>query len=476
MDTIKCLVDLGAKIDAVNKQNHGVVELSAFKQFIDVLEYFIRMADDRLPVWQNLVKFYGSDVDEEAESAAKCLKLMSQPDTVMNPNWESMYQHGVMAKVTKVIQGNLSHGAKTETFYLLLNLLPELKIREQFVQNGGIEATVKLLKVNNNTVVTLAARVIKELVVYEEKDYADMCIANDIIPAVVHVLKTNREAEVLVEVIMVLSNLAEGRAQHQSALARATGTFTALVALYKNCNSKAVLLALTHAIATICRDHPDNQNLMIQENIASNLISLTMLKFKDVQLKAVQAIQALAHNNNKTQQTLKEEGAIRPLMSLLKKSRQTDLQEQTARALWTLAGEDNEEQGKMANEIGVQQLIEFLASLSEHLHYIGSEGLGVLAQGPVSKESEIAQANGVNPLVRLLRSDKEHIVLSVVRTLRHLCVGVGYTIHRHNQATIAQSRGTKFLVAMMAHSKNELIQVEAAHTLGCVALGKSFYS
>merc|ERR1712038_1118864 len=127
----------------------------------------------------------------------------------------------------------------------------------------------------------------------------------------------------------------------------------------------------------------------------------------------------------------------------------------------------------MAGLMGVTLLIEFLTSLSERLHYIGSEGLSVLAQGPLSQQTAIANANGVHPLVRLLRSDKEHIVLSVIRTLRYLCVGVGYVPHAANQASVAQSRGIKFLVAMMAHSQNELIQVEAAHTLGCVALGNN---
>ena len=75
-------------------------------------------------------------------------------------------------------------------------------------------------------------------------------------------------------------------------------------------------------------------------------------------------------------------------------------------------------------------------------------------------------------LVSLLSSDKEHIVLSVVRTLRHLCVGVGYVPHARNQSSLAQSNGIRYLVALMTHSRDEVIQVEAAHTLGCAALGK----
>ena len=93
-------------------------------------------------------------------------------------------------------------------------------------------------------------------------------------------------------------------------------------------------------------------------------------------------------------------------------------QEKTACALWSLAGDDAEERRHMAEAMDTHTLIEFLSSLSEDLHFIGSEGLGVLAQGPLNKQDEIARANGVHPLVRLLRSDKEYIVLNVIRTIR----------------------------------------------------------
>jgi hypothetical protein len=90
----------------------------------------------------------------------------------------------------------------------------------------------------------------------------------------------------------------------------------------------------------------------------------------------------------------------------------------------------------------------------------------------LNQQNQIAQSNGVYPLVRLLRSDKEHIVLSVIRSLRYLCVGVGNVPHTKNQNTISTSRGVKLLIALMVHSLAELIQVEAAYTLGCVSLGE----
>jgi len=70
-----------------------------------------------------------------------------------------------------------------------------------------------------------------------------------------------------------------------------------------------------------------------------------------------------------------------------------------------------------------------------------------------------------------MKSQHEYIVRSVIKTIRYLCVGVGCVPHERNQNTISQSRGIKFLVALMVHSANEEVQVEAALTLGYVSLG-----
>ena len=71
LEVVKCLVQLGAKLHVVNNQNHGIVELCAFKGFIHILEYFIELDHERLPVWKNLIKFMTSESEEEAEAAAE---------------------------------------------------------------------------------------------------------------------------------------------------------------------------------------------------------------------------------------------------------------------------------------------------------------------------------------------------------------------------------------------------------------------
>ena len=59
--------------------------------------------------------------------------------------------------------------------------------------------------------------------------------------------------------------------------------------------------------------------------------------------------------------------------------------------------------------------------------------VGVLSQGAHNKQMAIAEANGIQPLIRQLRSSNLNVVTSVIKTLRHLAVGVGELMTRVSQ-------------------------------------------
>lgn len=79
-DMVELLLSLGAKIDAVDSQKHGAVELCALKKHIDLLKYFMKLNHEDLPVWKNLMKFMTADVDEDAEAAGKTLYILTKPE------------------------------------------------------------------------------------------------------------------------------------------------------------------------------------------------------------------------------------------------------------------------------------------------------------------------------------------------------------------------------------------------------------
>ena len=367
------------------------------------------------------------------------------------------------------MRSSVSDDAKVDTLEMLHHMLPEMEVKDQISSSGGIPVLVRLLKGPGDQIVKMAARTLKEL--FSVSRYADQAAQNGVIPALIKALQTVKDAVVRAEVADALGNLTEAGVQHQQSVCTTQGAIQCIVSQYDTM-SKPLLLALTQAVKKTAQGHPDNQVALVNEGVAKHIVMLTRDKSRDLQQAAVEAVYSLAHENPQTQRSMMGQHLVRPLMALLRKSRQPPLQELTARALWALAGDSLEERRTMAAAMSVPKLIEFVSSLSEELHFIGSEGLGVLSQGAVSQHGEIAEAGGVYPLVRQLRSDKEHIVLSVIRTLRYLCVGVGYVPHHKNQSTISQARGVKYLVGIMVHSRDELLQVEAAHTLGCAALGE----
>lgn len=472
LDSINCLITLGAKVNAINNQNHGAVEICAMKNYINILEHFIKLNNDQLPVWKNLLRFMSSEVEEEAIAAGNCLETLSHEtdEGEINPHWEALYKSGCVPTIVKVSKSTVADEAKDPALSVLLNILEKHEVKEQVFSSGGIPAFVKLLKSNQCQTVRLAAKILKELATI--KEYADNMVQNNVLAGLLKVMQSIPDIEALVETVDALGNIAEASPQHQVAIGQLPGCLQSLVALYKDQKDKGLLFSLNKTVGKLANKNQNNQNIIAELGAASYVVILCRTKNKDLQLSSVEAIHKLAEDNGKTQRVILNERAQDHLMQLLKKTRAEALLEKTAMALWALAGDSLDEQRKMAEKMEVNLLIEFINSLSEDLHLIGSEGLGVLAQGPLNCQTEIANANGIHPLVRRLKSDKEEIVLSIIRTLRYMCVGVGYVPHKRNQTTIMQSRGIKFLIALMVHSKDEMIQVESAVTLGCVSLGK----
>ena len=60
-------------MDAVDSKGHGIVDLCVVRRDCRILDYYARLAIDRMNVWKRLIKLVKSDFDEEAEAASWCL-------------------------------------------------------------------------------------------------------------------------------------------------------------------------------------------------------------------------------------------------------------------------------------------------------------------------------------------------------------------------------------------------------------------
>lgn len=475
IDAVEHLMKAGAKVDVINAHNHGAVELCALKQYIEMLEYLIKINHAQIPVWKNLIKFLSSESEEEAESAGKCLETLTLPssESGINEKWKPFYDHGGVTTIVKVAKSSIGDAAKIPAFKTLLNIIGREEVKEQVSSTGGISTFIRLLKTNGNTnhyVIQLAAEILRELAPIPV--YAEVIAQNNGIASLVKVLQTVHNPEVLVPVTDCLGNLAEADPKYQTQIGTAQGCIQQIVSLLEEKPDRELLHALARAVGKIADNDIANQNAFVSLGVTIHIVTLTRLKAKEIQTTAVEAIRKLATNNPDTQKQIVAEKVPELLLKLLKDSRAEQVQEKTALALWALAGIEFDVKRYIAEKIGVNLLVQFCNTLSDNLHYMGSECLGILAQGPLNFQSEISAANGITPLRKHLGSDKEYIVLSVIRTIRHLCLGVGYVPHKKNQNMIMQLTGIKSLVALMIHSRDETIQIESALTLAAVSLGK----
>lgn len=64
---------------AKNSANHGVVEICCLECHTELLEYLIKQNHKDMSVWKSILKFCSSSDEDEAESAGRCLSILSKP-------------------------------------------------------------------------------------------------------------------------------------------------------------------------------------------------------------------------------------------------------------------------------------------------------------------------------------------------------------------------------------------------------------
>ena len=93
----------------------------------------------------------------------------------------------------------------------------------------------------------------------------------------------------------------------------------------------------------------------------------------------------------------------------------------------------------------------------------------------IDNQNRIANQGGLKPLVRLLRSPKtsERVLVTVIKTIGTLCIGVAHTNNKVTQKHIAEENALTTLVQLLVAPPNKEIQVEVAYTIGCVVLANA---
>lgn len=499
LEAVRCLVELGAQLDAIDTRGHGVVELAALGQNVEILSYLVRLPDQDLRVWRKLLKLLSAESQQHTDAVTCCLRELLDPaEPFADESYKRrIYDRGYVPVLVRILDSTTSETTREGLLKIFLFIylpsstatgngakmkeqeldLPE-QVKDQAFDSGIIPVLVRLIgggSSSDHQTIQMSAKILADMC--SAKKYADDAYDRGAVPAAVGVLMRSVESSsaemnvTLIEVVEALGAIIGGNCVYQSSVGDTPGAVRALVLLFRDATDRTLLLSLTSVVVKIIRGHVDNQLRFVNDGLAVHLIALLCGKIKPLQEAAIEVVHRLAENNPQVQKKLKADGIVAPLLETLTKLRHPMIQETLARALWAIAGDDFDELSQMFEKIGVQQLIDFLGSPSDDLQFIGSEGIGILSRFCVDGPSDLRQANAVHPLVKLLGSPQEKTVLSAVRTLRFLSVKTAYLPQPIAQTVIGQARGLKLLVALMVHAKNSFIQVESAFTISCAALG-----
>lgn len=472
VETVQLLVEeLHANVKAKDRHLFGAVELAASKNHIKVLEYLLKLNSPDIEVWKNLIR--GLSQSELETSCARALVELTTEENA--DNLESFLKAGGAQAIVGLLKNSFaSEESKIFALSVLLNLVRDEAGKEHLTKSRAVPPIILQLNDATRDLYLPATRLLEALAYCEENKEAT--VSNGGVDSLVRLLQHSDDEEVVESALSTVRVLSSSSSEIQTSVGSNKDIWKSLVSLLSAVKNKHVLAAVARTVSAVVKEHSANQNAFVAENGVQPLMELMRLRSRECQFAAVQAIHALAEGNEGNQSVVTEHGCVMMLMRLLKRSRAADLRTLTAGALWAIAGEKNAQRRSIGAEIGVNLLIEFLSeNLPESLHFIGSEALGVLARGVRNKRDEIAKANGVMPLVRLLgkANTPAYIILSVLRTLRALCLCLGFRPHVQNQDAVTKEGGLKFFIRYMVQARQDIIKVEAAYTLGCVCLSNT---
>lgn len=151
------------------------------------------------------------------------------------------------------------------------------------------------------------------------------------------------------------------------------------------------------------------------------------------------------------------------------------IREQAAITLWALAGDQKPQRKAIAEQIGISQIISLLLSKSEKLQYVGCRCMIALVLENVNNQNKILNESGIDPLIRLLKSDKtsHRVIAAAVDTIGALCVDIAHVNNELTQTELIDKGALELLTNLMEKPFNKEIQISTAHALSCLLLNQS---
>ncbi|XP_027252631.1 ankyrin and armadillo repeat-containing protein isoform X3 [Cricetulus griseus] len=462
LDTIQYLFSLGANWRKTDIKGNNIIHLSVLTFHTEVLKYIIELNIPELPVWKTLVEMLQCESFKRRMMAVMSLEVICLAN---DQYWKCILDAGAIPALINLLKYPKIK-LQCKTVGLLSNISTHVSVVHALVEGGGIPALINLLGSDEPELHSRCAVILYDIAMNENKD---VIAQYNGIPALINLLNLDMES-VLVNVMNCIRVLCMGNEGNQRAMVDHNGIQYLIRFLSSDSD---ILKAVSSAtIAEVGRDNRDVQDAIAMEGAIPPLVDLFKGKQLSVQVKGAMAVESLANYNPLIQKAFLKRNLTKDLLKLLK-AFQLNVKEQGAVALWALAGQTLKQQKYMAEQIGYNFIINMLLSPSAKMQYVGGEAVIALSKDSKIHQNQICEGNGIAPLVRLLRINKiaEGTLLSVIRAVGSICVGVAHTSNPLSQQYVVEENALPVLIQLLRTHPSLNIKVEVAFSLACIVLG-----
>ncbi|KAK3108352.1 hypothetical protein FSP39_006134 [Pinctada imbricata] len=363
LSVVKCLIELEADIARLDGDGNGMVNLAALRFHTNILEYLIEWNNDKVPVWRILVKMLKDKDIDKKDSAVKCLEVLS---TSKPQHWKSILEADGVTALVKLLHLD-NEVIQAVAASVIVNISEQEEVRLALTKADAAPILVTLLGSPDDNIQSRAAIILSDIASLDGNQ--EMIAQQGGIAPIINLLDSEME-DVLVNAVNAIRVLCQGNSYNQDAVAENGGII--FFKEFLTLKSEILKATTAAAIAAIAAGNHKNQDALLEAGVIEPLVMELIVKSSNetVQVKAANAVEALAQDNPGCQKEFLNRKAPKALLKLLKNFN-VEVREQAASALWALAGNTNMQQKIIAEKTTIPNICSMLLDSTEKLLQVG---------------------------------------------------------------------------------------------------------
>ena len=470
-DTVDTLIELGANLNALDRKMLGIIELSSLNGNTSLLEYFLENHNSEINVIKKLFNcLSGANNNPELEIAAcSSLQILSADAKIC----DQIVENGGIKSILDHLKSKLSSQmSKDLCLDIMLNVMHFNLVNDQILKQGGLPILVESISTNSQSISLKSVRILGMLALYGGQEVKlaveELCGLNSI----VEILRNSKnDPGLLKECLNTLKVLVSDDKKMQNSFSSQAEGLARLVELLQDTEDPDISVAILKTLISTITENQVTQAMFADLNGVKGLLNILTSKSSECVINAVMLAQRLAYRNEKNQELLIKYGTVKILSKILKRRRHIEGKAAAAGALWAIAGNKFHQRRAISTDMGIPTCIEFLgSSVPSQLHFYGSEAIFTLTKGVGNEIDDLAKAGAIQRLLHILgnTSTPTNVALSILKSLRSLCIAPGYFPHLTNQKLCVNEGAVRIILNYARAGRTEFEKAESYYTLGAV--------